>query len=370
VLLVGGGLLLRTFVALQQSNLGFNPDHVLTGFVLPPAAKYKLPAERSAFYDRLLERTSALPGVTLASLSSVIPENGDSDTDFLIEGRPRAQSTDQALITWYRDVSASYFAAMEIPLRRGRLFTAGESAPVVVVNETFARRFFPGENPIGRRIGFDDKRLFTIVGIVGDVKVRGPRETSRVETYVPYWQQPEAGTNVVLKTSVDPASLIEPLKRAVKDVDPSVAVSGAETMDGILAETNSAPRFYAMMVAVFAALALLLAAVGIYGVMAYTVAQRRTEIGVRLALGAAERQIFVLILGDSLKLTAVGLALGTAAALAVSRSMASLLFGVGRADPATYGLTALLLVLVGLAASYVPARRAMRTDPMTALRAE
>jgi len=187
---------------------------------------------------------------------------------------------------------------------------------------------------------------------------------------VPYWQQPEAGTNVVLKTSVDPASLIEPLKRAVKDVDPSVAVSGAETMDGILAETNSAPRFYAMMVAVFAALALLLAAVGIYGVMAYTVAQRRTEIGVRLALGAAERQIFVLILGDSLKLTAVGLALGTAAALAVSRSMASLLFGVGQADPATYGLTALLLVLVGLAASYVPARRAMRTDPMTALRAE
>jgi putative ABC transport system permease protein len=370
VLLVGGGLLLRTFVALQQSNLGFNPDHVLTGFVLPPAAKYKSPAERSAFYDRLLERTSALPGVTLASLSSVIPENGDSDTDFLIEGRPRAQSTDQALITWYRDVSASYFAAMEIPLRRGRLFTAGESAPVVVVNETFARRFFPGENPIGRRIGFDDKRLFTIVGIVGDVKVRGPRETSRVETYVPYWQQPEAGTNVVLKTSVDPASLIEPLKRAVKDVDPSVAVSGAETMDGILAETNSAPRFYAMMVAVFAALALLLAAVGIYGVMAYTVAQRRTEIGVRLALGAAERQIFVLILGDSLKLTAVGLALGTAAALAVSRSMASLLFGVGRADPATYGLTALLLVLVGLAASYVPARRAMRTDPMAALRAE
>jgi putative ABC transport system permease protein len=141
-------------------------------------------------------------------------------------------------------------------------------------------------------------------------------------------------------------------------------------MDGILAETNSGPRFYAMLVGVFAALALLLAAVGIYGVMAYSVAQRRTEIGVRLALGAAERQIFALVLGDSLKLTVAGLALGTAAALALSRSMASLLFGVGGADPLTYGLTALLLVLVGLTASYVPARRAMRTDPMTALRAE
>jgi putative ABC transport system permease protein len=370
MLLVGGGLLLRTFIALQQANLGFNPDHVVTGFVLPPVARYKSPAERSAFYDRLLERTSALPGVTIASLSSVIPEGGDSDTNFLIEGRPRAQSTDQALVTWYRDVSASYFRAMEIPLRRGRLFSAGEATPVVVVNERFARRFWPGEDPIGKRIAFDDDRWFTIIGVVGDVKVRGPRDTGRVEAYVPYWQQPEAGTNVVLKTAVQPASLIEPLKRAVKEVDSGVAVSGAETMDGILADTNSGPRFYAMMVAVFAALALLLAAVGIYGVMAYSVAQRRAEIGVRLALGAAERQIFSLILGDSLKLTLLGLALGTAAALAVSRSMQSLLFGVEQSDPLTYGATALALVLVALAASFIPARRAMRTNPLTALRAE
>jgi putative ABC transport system permease protein len=370
MLLVGGGLLLRTFVALQQSSLGFNPDHVLTGFVLPPPARYKTPEQRSAFYDRLLERTAALPGVKIGALSSVIPEGGDSDTDFVIEGRPRAQSSDQSLVTWYREVSASYFQAIEIPLRRGRLFSAGEAAPVAVINETFAGRYWPGEDPLGKRIAFDDDRWFTIVGIVGNVKVRGPRDPGRVEVYVPYWQQPEAGTNVVLKTAVDPASLVEPLKRAVKEVDASVAVSGAETMDGILADSNSAPRFYAMMVAAFAALALILAAVGIYGVMAYTVAQRRTEIGVRLALGAAERQILVLVLGDSLKLTAIGLVIGTAAALVVSRSMQSLLFGVRQTDPATYTLTALVLVLVGLGASYVPARRAMRTDPMTALRTE
>jgi putative ABC transport system permease protein len=370
MLLVGSGLLLRTFVALQQSNLGFNPDHVLAGFALPPAATYKTDADRRAFYDRLLERTSALPGVRIAALSSVIPQGGDSDTNFFIEGRPRAQSSDQALITWYREVSASYFDAMEIPLRRGRLFTTNDTAPVIVVNETFTRRYLPGEDPLGKRLAFGDDRWFTIVGVVGDVKVRGPRDPGHVETYVPYWQLPEAGINVVLKTGVDPGSLVEPLKRAVKDVDPTIAVSGVESMDGLLAESNSAPRFYAMMVAAFATLALLLAAVGIYGVMAYTVAQRRTEIGVRLALGAAERQIFALVLGDSLKLTAMGLVIGTAAAVAVSRSMASMLFGVGQTDPATYAFTAVLLVLVGLAASYVPARRAMRTDPMTALRAE
>ena len=370
MLLVGGGLLLRTFAALQQTDLGFNPDRVLTGFVLPPAAKYKTPAERSAFYDRLLERVSALPGVTIGSLSSVIPQGGDSDTDFVIEGRPRAERSDQALITWYRDVSATYFSAMQIPLRRGRLFAAGESAPAAVVNETFARRYFPGEEAIGKRLGFGDDRWFTIVGIVGDVKVRGPREPARVEAYVPYWQQPEAGTNVVLKTAIDPASLIEPLKRAVKEVDPSVAVASPETMDGLIGEANSAPRFYAMMVATFAGLALVLAAVGIYGVMSYSVAQRRAEIGVRLALGAGERQIFSLVLGDSLKLTLIGLVIGTAAALAVSRSMQSLLFGVRQTDPLTYGLTAVALVLVAIGASYVPARRAMRTDPLTALRSE
>ena len=370
MLLVGGGLLLRTFVALQQTNLGFNPDHVLTGFVLPPVARYKTAAERTAFYDRLLDRVSALPGVTIGSLSSVIPEGGDSDTSFIIEGRPRAERSDQALVTWYRDVSATYFSAMEIPLRRGRLFAAGESAPTVVVNETFARRYFAGEDPIGKRLGFGDDRWSTIVGIVGDVKVRGPREPARVEAYVPYWQQPEAGTNVVLKSAVDPASLIEPLRRAVKEVDPSVAVASPETMDGLLGEANSAPRFYAMMVAAFAGLALLLAAVGIYGVMSYTVAQRRAEIGVRLALGAEERQIFSLVLGDSLKLTLIGLVIGTAAALAVSRSMQSLLFGIRQTDPLTYGLTAMALIFVALAASYVPARRAMRTDPLTALRAE
>jgi putative ABC transport system permease protein len=370
VLLVGSGLLLRTFVALQRADLGFTPHGVLTGFVLPPPAAYRTADQRRAFYDRLLERAAALPGVQQAALSSVIPLGGDSDTNFSIEGRPPARSNADALITWYRDVSASYFSAMNIPLRRGRLFTAGEAAPVVVINETMAKRFWPTDDPIGQRLDFGDKRLFTIVGIVADVQVRGARGTNEVETYVPYWQAPEAGTNLVLKCSIAPAALIEPMKQAVKDVDPTIAVAGIASMEAIVGEANGQPRFYATMVGAFAGLALLLAAVGVYGVMAYSVSQRTSEIGVRLALGAGQQQICRLVLGDSLRLAAVGLVCGAAGALAAGRAIRSLLFGVRSGDPVTYVATAALLVGVALLASYLPARRAMRIDPMTALRTE
>jgi putative ABC transport system permease protein len=191
-----------------------------------------------------------------------------------------------------------------------------------------------------------------------------------VETYVPYWQAPEAGTNLVLKCSIAPAALIEPMKQAVKDVDPTIAVAGIASMEAIVDEANGQPRFYATMVGAFAGLALLLAAVGVYGVMAYSVSQRTSEIGVRLALGAGQQQICRLVLGDSLRLAAVGLVCGAAGALAAGRAIRSLLFGVRSGDPVTYVATAALLVGVALLASYLPARRAMRIDPMTALRTE
>jgi putative ABC transport system permease protein len=370
VLLVGGGLLIRTFLALQHADLGFNPDRVLAGFVLPPAVTYRTNAERLAFYDAALERAAALPGVTHAALSSVVPLGGDSDMDFLIEGRPRPRTNADALIVWYRVVSANYFKAMEIPLRRGRLFGAREMTPLVVINETTAKRHWPNEDPIGRRIKFGDSPWFTIAGIVGDVHVRGPRESNRTEVYIPYWLMPEAGVNLVLKTAGEPALLTEPLKSAVKDVDPAIAVAGIATMDRMIADANGASRFYATLVAIFAALALLLAAVGIYGVMSYAVAQRAQEIGVRLALGAAERQIFALVVGDSLRLAAMGLAIGAAGGIGVGRALQNLLFGVRGADPITFSATGMLLLMVAFAASYLPARRAMRTDPMEALRAE
>ena len=371
VLLVGGGLLIRTFLALQRADLGFNPKGVIAGFVLPPPTTYRTAEQRLAFYDAVQARTAALPGVIHAALSSQIPLGGDSDMNFTIEGRPPATRSADALVTWYRVVSANYFAAMEIPLRRGRLFAQREPEPTVVINETMARRYWPGEDPIGRRVRYEeDGPWFTIVGIVGDVQVRGARGEHVVETYLPYWHVPERGTNIVLKTATDPMAMVEPLRRAVKEIDPDIAVAGLASFDTLIAESNGSSRFYALLVAVFAGVALVLAAVGIYGVLSYAVSQRTQEIGVRLALGARHRQIFTLVLGESVKLAAAGLAIGLAGAALVGRALERLLFGVRGTDLTTFAATGLLLVLVAVVASYVPERRAMRTDPMEALRAE
>jgi predicted permease len=259
---------------------------------------------------------------------------------------------------------------MDIRLKRGRLFADREAEPTVVINETMAKRHWPNEDPLGRRVRLGGSPWMTIVGIVGDVQVRGARGASEVETYIPYWHNPEPGVNVVLKTVTEPMALAEPLRRAVKEVDPGIAVAGVATMDGTIAEANGDSRFYASLVAIFAGLALVLAAVGIYGVMSYAVAQRTQEIGVRLALGAAERQIFALVVGETLKLAAAGLVLGLAGAIAVGQALHKLLYGVGAADLGTLSATAAVLLAVAVLASYVPARRAMRTDPMTALRTE
>ncbi len=243
--------------------------------------------------------------------------------------------------------------------------------PVVVVSETMGRRFWPDADPIGKRLRADPKGpWFTVVGVVGDVRVRGAQSDSESEAYFGYWLNPEPGINVVLKAAGEATALSEPLRSAVKDVDPSIAVAGIASMDSLVAGSIGDSRFYATLVAVFAALALVLAAVGIYGVLSYAVAQRIPEIGVRLALGAAERQIFGLVMGDSLKLALAGLAIGAAGALAVGRGMQSLLFGVAGTDVVTFAATATVLMLVAFVASYVPARRAMRVDPMSALRAE
>jgi predicted permease len=372
VLVAGGGLLLRTFAALQRVDLGFNPGHLMTGFVLPPPAVYKSAAQVLAFYDALIARTAALPGVQQATLASVLPLSGDSDTDFLIEGRPAPTRSADANITWYRIVSANYFSTMEIPLKRGRIFRDREAEPTVVINESMAKRFWPNEDPIGRRIRFGDEKApwMTIVGIAADVHVRGARGADVVETYIPYWHMPEQGINVVLKTAGDPAALGEPLRRAVKEIDPTIAVATAATMDDIVAQSIGSSRFYALLVAIFAGLALVLAAVGIYGVMSYAVAQRTQEIGVRLALGAGGRQIFGLVVGETLKLAMVGLALGAAGSMALGRAIAGMLFGVAPVDPITLSATAALLVAVAVAAAYIPARRAMRVDPMQALRVD
>jgi putative ABC transport system permease protein len=240
-----------------------------------------------------------------------------------------------------------------------------------VVNETFARTFLPAEEPLGKRVRFggNDSPWFTIVGVSADVKSRGARESTPVETFIPYWQFTEPGMTVVLRTAGDPALLSAPLRQAVAAIDRSVPVAGLGTLDAIVADSIEQPRFFALLAGAFAALAMVLAAIGIYGVMAFVVSQRTSEIGVRMALGATSREVFRLVLGDGLQLTAVGLVIGVAGSIGVGRWLKSLLYGVGSGDWKTMAATAVLLLAVATLACLLPARRAMRVDPMTALRA-
>ncbi|HXW08415.1 MAG TPA: ABC transporter permease [Vicinamibacterales bacterium] len=374
VLLVGSGLLMRTLVRLQGVELGFEPAGVLVGAVLPPQVKYPTGAARIAFYDRVLERVSALPGVEKAAISSVVPlGGGDNDMDVHVEGRPVPRTPVEATTTWYRLVSAGYFDAMGIGLRSGRGIAPREAEPVVVVGETAARRYWPGEDPLGRRVRFGtspDAPWFTVVGVADDVRMAGAREGTRVEMYLPYWHFPEAGTNVVLKTGGDPIRLAEAVRQAVREIDPDMPVSGITPMDALVARSIAQSRFIALLSAAFAGLALSLSAIGIYGVTSYTVALRTGEIGVRMALGADRGDVFRLVVGEGLKLAALGSLIGLGAALALSRSMATLLFGIAPYDPVTFAATTAVLLAVALLAGALPAGRATRVDPAVALRAE
>jgi predicted permease len=371
VLLSGAALLIQTFVNLQQAELGFRTSGVVTGFVAPPPSSDSS-AKRIAFFDQLLERVSAIPGVDQAALASVLPlAAGDSDTNFFIEGRPAPQSPADQPVTWYRSVSAGYFDAIGMPLRRGRHFAPREAAPSVIVNDTFVRRYFPAEEPLGRRIraGGPDAPWFTIVGVVADARGRGAREQTRVETFIPYWQLSEGGLNVVLRGG-NPAALAAPLRQAVAAIDRNTPVVGLRTMDDIYRESVGEPRFFATLAGAFALLALVLAAIGIYGVVAFAVSQRTAEIGVRMAVGASLREVFRMIVADGLKLAALGTAIGIAGAVFIARSLESLLYGVAPGNPALLALAAAVLVAIAVLASAIPAWRATRIDPIAALRAD
>jgi hypothetical protein len=250
VLLTGGGLLLQTFVRLQETDLGFNPANVLVGAVNPPRTAYDTVAKHRTFYDQMLANISSLPGVEKAAIASVLPLGGDSDMSFEIEGRPAPRTPSETPATWYRLVSGTYFDTMGMKLRRGKLFDAREAAPSVVVNETMAAKHFPGEDPIGRRIRFSPKTpWFTIVGIVADAKVRGAAQSTLVETFVPYWQFTEPGMVAIIKTASSPANLTMPLRQAIASIDRNVPVTGITTLSEMVSDSIGQPRFFAMLAA-------------------------------------------------------------------------------------------------------------------------
>ncbi len=370
VLLVGGGLLLRTFAALQKSDLGFDPTDVTVGFVIPPAARYPDQASRIAFYDQVLERAQAVPGVKTAALASVIPlTGGDSDMNFLIEGAPPPRTPDEAPVTWYRIVSASYFDAMGIHIVRGRGLTQRDPAPEIVINETLAKAHWPGQEPVGRRVRLGENGpWFTIAGVAADVKYQGARGESRKQMFIPYWHFAEGGVAVVLKAPGNPERYVRPLKDAVAQVDKDIPVARIAPMTQLLSMSIERPRFLAMLVVLFAGLAAVLSAVGILGVMSYLVAQRTSEIAVRVALGARSREVVWLVLGDAVRLASIGVALGLGASLLLTPSFGTLLYGVSPFDPLTLALTSVVLLGVAAIASVIPARRAMRVSPVEALK--
>jgi putative ABC transport system permease protein len=378
ILLVGAGLLIRSFVRLQQVDPGFQPRGVLAMQVSLPAAKYTDPARRAAFDHQVLEQLRTLAGVTGAATTTTLPMSGwNQSGSFGIEGRTVA--TNESMPHGDRWMpSDDYFRTMGIRLIKGRYFDARDTveAPgVVIVDEALAHKYWPDEDPLGKRISFEggarNPRWREIVGIVAHVRNEGLEGESRGQYYVPYAQRSNnTDLFIVVRTDGDPSSLAPSVRGAVATVDRDLPVYRVTTMERMVADSMSQRRFSMFLFGVFAALALALAVVGLYGVMSYAVAQRTHEIGLRMALGAQARDVLRMVVGQGMWLVAVGLGLGLLGALVLTRLMSSLLYGVSAADPLTYVGIALLLGAVALLASYVPARRATKVDPMVALRYE
>ena len=374
VLLVGAGLLVRSFVALQAVDPGFDPDGLLTFRVAVPQSKYAEPAQIAAFYSQALDRLQALPGVESAGAVLTLPFSGTAAAlTFSVEGRPDPPAGEEN-VAGYQVASADYFATLRIPLVAGRALLPGDGQggqQVAVINQAMAHRYFPDEDPVGRRFTFGDAtdaKWMTIVGVVGDVRHFALDQPVRAEAYLPFTQDPWPFATFALRTHGDPMALGEATRRAILEVDKEQPVSDLRPMTDYLAQSVAQRRFVMMLIAIFAALAAALAALGIYGVIAYAVTQRTHEIGIRMALGAGKRMVLGDVLGRGMALAGIGVAIGAAAAFAATRLVASQLYGVGAADPATYVGVSLLLGGVALLASLLPARRAARVEPMVALR--
>jgi len=379
VVVIGAALLMRSYWTLRNVDPGFKPGGILVVDLAVPPARYDARAT-TAFYRQLVDRLSSLPDVqTAAAASELPPVAAGNNWDIAIEGSSRAPGQ-AAPSPNVREVTAEYFRALSIPLARGRTFGAEDretSVPVAVINETAARTISPGTDPVGRRVRFSSREPWiTIVGVVRDVRSAGLGNPVPAELFLVHDQLPaiaertERAMYVVLRTSGDAMALAAPVRRIVRELDPLLAIVGMRTMTEIMDRSVAQPRFTMLLLALFGGVALTLAAIGIYGIISYGVRRRTREIGIRMALGASPANVLRLVVGQGMRLAFVGLAVGVIGALAVTRVMARLLYGIGPTDPLTFATICVLLAMVALVASWLPARRAVLTDPTSALRAE
>lgn len=374
LLLIGAGLMLKSFVALQQVAPGFDAQGGLTMEINLPPEKYAKPEQRAALLEQMLTRLRTLPGVTFAGATHRLPLRGNSAMGFEIEGRPIAEGQPR-LRANYRAITPEYFRALGTPLIAGRTYTDEEAwrkPTAIIVNQTLARRHWPNENPIGKRLrtGGNNSPWLEIIGVAADAKENGLTAEVSDGFYVAYVASAAPAMTLVLRTDTDPLSLAAAATAEIRRVDSEQAVSGINTLSGLLNETTAQPRFNTVLLALFALLALLLAAIGIYGVIAYAVAQRTQEIGLRMALGAQARDVLRLVIGQGMKLALFGIVLGLGGAWALTRLMRTLLFNVSPTDWLTFAGISALVTLTVLLACWIPARRATRVDPLIVLRSE
>jgi putative ABC transport system permease protein len=371
LLLVGAGLLLRSFERLLAVDPGFDPNNVLTMNVSLPTIKYAKPEQQIAFFDDVLRRVSALPGVRNAAISATLPLSWKRITPVLPEGQQEVPLAQRPFID-IEAVSPQWFQTMRVPLNGGREFTDADNAQapkVVIVNQTFARRFWPGENPVGKHIVVGrGPQASEVIGVAADVKNKGLAQDTQAQLYLPFPQLPWGNMNLLARTAVPPQSMASTIRAQISAVDPDQPVTSIQTVNELMDSSRAQPRFTMLLLSVFSATALVLAIIGIYGVLAYTVAQRRQEVGIRLALGAERSDILRMVIGQGLALAATGILIGLMAAIVATRVMASMLYRTGTHDLATFAIAPLIFLLVAVMASYIPARRATKIDPTEALR--